>query len=155
MQLKCCWRSWLKRLEEEERVDVCSACDWKAITVRNCKTRSIVHSSLKVWMPSVCKAENSLLVSYLRKATLPLLKFLSPWQSIQKRHFYACRTTLSYLVVAVHGSSDLSAALRSCCCGDAVAKGEGLVAMVAGRVLEWSLRGGVELQGTLGKKSRP
>lgn len=54
----------------------------------------------------------------------------------------------------MHGSSDLPAALRSCCCGDAVAKGEGLVAMVAGRVLERSLRGGVELQGTLGKKSR-
>ncbi|TNN84654.1 hypothetical protein EYF80_005069 [Liparis tanakae] len=54
---------------------------------------------------------------------------------------------------AVHGSSDLPAALRSRG-GDAVAKGEGLVAMVAGRVLERSLRGGVELQGTLGKKSR-
>lgn len=60
---------------------------------------------------------------------------------------------ISYLVVAVNSSSNLPTALRSCC-GDAVAKGEGLVAMVAGRVLERSLRGGVELQGTLGKKSR-
>lgn len=75
-------------------------------------------------------------------------------QSIQHPHFYACKRTLSYLVVAVHSSSNLAAALRSCCCGDAVAKGEGLVAMVAGRVLKWSLWGGVELQGTLGKKSR-
>lgn len=58
---------------------------------------------------------------------------------------------LSYLVVAVHRSSNLPAALRSCC-RDAVT--EGLVAMVAGRVLERSLRGGVELQGTLGKESR-
>lgn len=58
----------------------------------------------------------------------------------------------SYLVVAVHGSSNQPAAL-SRCCRDVVAKGEGLVAMVAGRVLERSLRGGVELQGTLGKKS--
>lgn len=62
-------------------------------------------------------------------------------------------SSTSYLVVAVHGSSNLPAALRSCC-GDAVAKGEGLVAMVAGRVLKRSLRGGVELQGTLGKKCR-
>lgn len=62
-------------------------------------------------------------------------------------------SSVSYLVVAVHGSSNLPAALRSCC-RNAVAKGEGLVAMVAGRVLERSLRGGVELQGTLGKKSR-
>lgn len=59
--------------------------------------------------------------------------------------------TLSYLIVAVHRSSNLPAALRSCC-RDAVT--EGLVAMVAGRVLERSLRGGVELQGTLGKQSR-
>lgn len=81
------------------------------------------------------------------------LRDISVLQSIQKPHFYLRITTLSYLVVAVHGSSDLPAALRTCCCGDAVAKGEGLVAMVAGRVLEWSLRGGVELQGTLGKKS--
>ena len=92
------------------------------------------------------------------KVALPLLKFscrdISVPQSIQKRHFSLRIVTLSYLVVAVHGSSDLPAPLRSCCCGDAVAKGEGLVAMVAGRVLEWSLRGGVELQGTLGKKSR-
>lgn len=91
-------------------------------------------------MPSVGKAENSLLLSYLREATFLLFKFscrdVAAAQSIQKRHFYPRRTTLSYLVVAVHGSSDLPAALRSCCCGDAVAKGEGLVAMVAGRVLE-------------------
>lgn len=64
------------------------------------------------------------------------------------------RELVSYLVVAVHGSSDLAAALGSRRCRDAVAKGEGLVAMVAGRVLERSLRGGVELQGTLGKESR-
>lgn len=66
---------------------------------------------------------------------------------------YLCGGAASYLVVAVHGSSNLPAALRRCC-RDAVAEGEGLVAMVAGRVLERSLRGGVELQGTLGKESR-
>lgn len=91
-------------------------------------------------MPSDCEAENSLLVSYLHEATLSFLKLsrrdISVPQSISKLDFYPCITTLSYLVVAVHGSSDLPAALRSCCCGDAVAKGEGLVAMVAGRVLE-------------------
>lgn len=79
--------------------------------------------------------------------------FLIINNTIQHPHYLLCTIiSISYLVVAVHGSSNLPAALRSCC-GDAVAKGEGLVAMVAGRVLERSLRGGVELQGTLGKKS--
>lgn len=59
---------------------------------------------------------------------------------------------VTYLVVAVHGPTDLSAALWRCR-GSAVTKGEGLVAMVAGGVLERSLWGGVELQRTLGKKS--
>lgn len=80
--------------------------------------------------------------------------FLIINNTIQHPHYLLCTIiSISYLVVAVHSSSNLPAAPRSCC-GDAVAKGEGLVAMVAGRVLERSLRGGVELQGTLGKKSR-
>lgn len=81
----------------------------------------------------------------------PVAFFTSPTlaSSLSRVH-----NSSSYLVVAVHCSSNLPAALGSCCCGEAVAKGEGLVAMVAGRVLERSLRGGVELQGTLGKKSR-
>jgi len=60
----------------------------------------------------------------------------------------------TYLAVALDGTSGLSAAGREWG-GCRLAQGKGLVAVVAGRVLEGAFRLGIELQSTLRKEAGP